>query len=90
MEGFGLAVVEVQLAGLRLRVSRGIPEDPLLPPASVRRLALADSADVWAKAAAELLAAPQPDRATSRAALAASPMDMDRALMALNNLYEVP
>jgi glycosyltransferase involved in cell wall biosynthesis len=33
MEGFGLAVVEAQLAGLRLLLSNGITDDPLLPTA---------------------------------------------------------
>ena len=42
VEGFGLAVVEAQLAGLRMLLSRGIPDDPLLPTASFRRLALSD------------------------------------------------
>ena len=57
VEGFGLAVVEAQLAGLRMLLSRGILDDPLLPTASFRRLALADGPKVWAKAAMELLQA---------------------------------
>ena len=42
VEGFGLAIVEAQLAGLRMLLSRGIPDDPLLSTASFRRLALAE------------------------------------------------
>jgi len=38
MEGFGLAVVEAQLAGLRMLISTGVPDDPLLPTASCARL----------------------------------------------------
>jgi glycosyltransferase involved in cell wall biosynthesis len=87
MEGFGLAVVEAQLAGLRLLLSRGIPDDPLLSTASVRRLALADGAEVWARAAVELLASSPPVRGAAKAALAASPMDMDRALAGLMALH---
>lgn len=87
MEGFGIAVVEAQLAGLRLLVSRGIADDPLLPSAAFRRLALAAGPQDWATAATDLLAAhaPSPDRA--RADLAASDMDMDRALAGLIALH---
>ncbi len=87
MEGFGLAVVEAQLAGLRLLVSRGIPEDSLLPTASVRRLPFAAPAGEWAAAAAELITRPAPSPEAALKALAASPMDMDRALSNLMALY---
>ncbi len=88
LEGFGLAVVEAQLAGLRLLLSHGIANDPLLPAASLRRLSLNDGPDVWANAAVELLGEPSPSREAARAALAASPMDMDRALADLLALYQ--
>ena len=87
MEGFGLAVVEAQLAGLRMLLSRGIPDDPLLPTASFRRLALPDGPTVWAKAAMELLNGPPPSRADALAALRVSPMDMDIALSLLCSLH---
>jgi glycosyltransferase involved in cell wall biosynthesis len=87
MEGFGLAVVEAQLAGLRLLLSRGIADDPLLPNASFRRLALADGAERWAKAALELLRVPRPSHEDALAALRRSPMDMDRALDELLALH---
>ena len=78
VEGFGVAVVEAQLAGLRMLLSRGIPDDPLLPTASFRRLALSDGPKVWAKAAMELLRHPVPSRAAALAALRESPMNMDQ------------
>jgi glycosyltransferase involved in cell wall biosynthesis len=87
IEGFGLAVVEAQLAGLRLLLSRGIPDDPLLPTASFSRLALSDGPEVWATAAMELLHGPAPSQAAAAAALRESPMDMDRALEGLRRLY---
>jgi glycosyltransferase involved in cell wall biosynthesis len=87
VEGFGLAVVEAQLAGLRLLLSRGVPDDPLLPTANLRRLPLADGPEVWAKAALELINAPTPSRAAAIAALNTSPMKMDTALRGLLNLY---
>jgi glycosyltransferase involved in cell wall biosynthesis len=87
MEGFGLAVVEAQLAGLRLLLSRGIADDPVLPTASFHRLALADGAERWAMAALELLRAPRPSRQDALAAFRRSPMDMDRALSELLALH---
>ena len=86
-EGFGLAVVEAQLAGLRMLLSRGILDDPLLSTACFRRLALSDGAKLWAKTAMELLHDPVPSRAAALAALRASPMNMDRALKRLLELH---
>jgi len=87
VEGFGLAVVEAQLAGLRMLLSHGILDDPLLPTASFRRLPLADGPTLWAKAAVERLQQPTPSRAAAIAALHESPMDMDRALKGLLKLH---
>lgn len=79
-EGFGLAVMEAQLSGLRLLLSLGVPDDPLLPTAVCRRLPLAAGADGWANAAMELIHLPAPSSQQVLAALSHSPMDMDRAL----------
>lgn len=87
MEGFGLAVVEAQLAGLRLLLSRGIPDDPLLPTASFRRLPLSVGPEQWAIVARELLSGPTPSRADALGALRESPMNMDRAFNGLLELY---
>jgi glycosyltransferase EpsF len=87
VEGFGFAVVEAQLAGLRMLLSNGILDDPLLPTASFRRLPLAAGPLEWARAARELLAEPDPQQPAVLAALEASQMDMDRALDALLDLY---
>jgi glycosyltransferase involved in cell wall biosynthesis len=87
MEGFGLAVVEAQLAGLRMLLSRGIPDDPLLPTACFRRLPLSGGSKAWAIAAMELLRNPAPSRAAALAALRKSPMDMDRSLKGLIELH---
>jgi glycosyltransferase involved in cell wall biosynthesis len=87
MEGFGLAVVEAQLAGLRLLLSEGIADDPLLPTACYRRLPLAARPKAWAAAAMELICEKCPSRAEAMAALRASPMDMDRAFRDLLSLY---
>jgi len=80
MEGFGIAVVEAQLAGLRLLLSLGVSDAPLLRGAAAKRLSLHEGADAWADAALDLWQAPAPSRATALAAFRASPMDLDRAL----------
>ncbi len=87
MEGFGIAVVEAQLAGLRLLLSHGIADDPLLPTACFRRLSLKDSPDLWADAAVELWKAPAPSKEAALQALRASPMDMDAALEDMMRLH---
>ena len=87
MEGFGLAVVEAQLAGLRMLLSCGVPDDPLLPAACFRHLRLSRGAEAWAIAAVELLESPAPSRAAALAALRGSPMNMDHALDGLLALH---
>lgn len=87
MEGFGLVVIEAQLGGLRMLLSRGIPDGPLLPAAMFRRLPLAAGANEWAKAALELSRSPAPSPTDALAALNESPMDMDRALAGLLALH---
>lgn len=87
MEGFGLAVVEAQLAGLRLLLSNGVADDPILPGAAVRRLSLSDNPKLWAKAAIELWEGPKPSREATLAALRNSAMAMDFALADLTGLY---
>jgi hypothetical protein len=88
MEGFGLAVIEAQLAGLRMLLSVGIPDDPILPIAVFRRLSLSVGPREWANAAMKLLHDPEPSREDALAALKHSPMDMDRALDALLEFHE--
>jgi len=87
VEAFGLAVVEAQLAGLRLLLSNGVLDDPLLPSAAFRRLPLAESPNLWARAAIDLLEAPAPSPAVARDQLQSSPMNMDSALDHLLALY---
>jgi len=88
MEGFGLAVVEAQLAGLRLLLSRGIANDPLLPTARYRRLGLGEGAEAWAAAAIDVMSEPSPSLPDTFAALQASPMNMDFALADLIQLHQ--
>jgi glycosyltransferase involved in cell wall biosynthesis len=87
MEGFGLAVVEAQLAGLRMLLSNGIADDPLLPTACYRRLPLAAGAKAWAAAAIQLIEERCPSCTEAMVALAASPMAMDQAFRDLTLLH---
>ncbi len=87
MEGFGLAVVEAQLAGARLLLSRGIPDDPLLPTASFRRLALDAGPHAWAQAARQLGEGDAQSRTAALRALQDSPMAMDHALRELMAIH---
>jgi glycosyltransferase involved in cell wall biosynthesis len=93
MEGFGLAVLEAQLAGLPLLLSGGVPDDPLLPGAVLRRLPLAAGANTWADAALALLGDGAPSRSAAGDHLMRSPFHPDNALsaiMALHNSIELP
>lgn len=87
-EGLGIAVIEAQLAGLRLLISDGIADDPLLPNASYRRLKLAEGPKKWAEAAVELLNQIPPSTTEAAASLSQSAFDMDYALTELMSLYE--
>ena len=90
-EGFGLAVVEAQLAGLRLLLSHGISDDPLLPRSRFRRLALSNGAQAWAQAARDLMADVVPSRIDALTDLKTSPMNLGRALNELLALHgEMP
>jgi glycosyltransferase involved in cell wall biosynthesis len=88
LEGFGLAVIEAQLAGLPVLVSMGVTEEPILPTAAFARLPLAAGSREWALAAAQLLALPRPSRQAAHDALRGSRFDMDAALADMLSLYE--
>ena len=87
MEGLGIVVVEAQLAGLRMLLSRGIADDPLLPGAVFRRLPLAAGPANWAKAAMDLRNQTPRRRQETEELLTQSPFDMDFALEDLLRLY---
>lgn len=88
LEGFGLAVVEAQLAGLRMLLSNGVADDPLLPTAVFRRLPLSAGAARWADSAAELLRLEPALPESAQESLKGSSMDMDYALEDLLNIHE--
>lgn len=86
-----MAVVEAQLAGLRLLLSRGIAHDPLLVTAVYRRLPLSSGPEAWAKEAIALAEDVAPSKVAQRAlalaAYRAAPVAMDTALAALVSLH---
>jgi glycosyltransferase involved in cell wall biosynthesis len=86
-EGLGIAVVEAQLAGLRLLLSKGIPDDALLPGSIWSRLPLAEGAECWADEAIRLGGLAAPQRREMAGLLGVSPFDMDFALRGLCSLY---
>lgn len=87
VEGFGLAVVEAQLAGLRIQISEGVSLEPLLPRAQYVRLCLAEGPKAWAKAAIGLLDAPALASDAIFQDFDRSPMYMPRAMEHLLALY---
>lgn len=87
LEGFGMAVVEAQLAGLRILISNGVSDAPILPSAVWRRVPLDRGPDAWAAAALEMWYSAAPSRQTALQSFRASPLDMDYALKDLLDLY---
>lgn len=88
MEGFGIAVVEAQLAGLRLLLSKGVADDPLIPGGIWARLWLAEGADRWAVEAQRLGTLGMPSRLEMSDQLLSSPLDLDYAMKDLLRLHE--
>jgi glycosyltransferase involved in cell wall biosynthesis len=86
-EGLGIAVIEAQLAGLRLLLSRSVTDDPLLSTACFERLSLAEGPAAWAHAALKLLDL-LPSKENAIRALQDSPFDMNFAFRQLCQLHE--
>jgi len=87
MEGFGLVALEAQLAGLPLLLSKGIPDDAVLPGSVVRRLSVKEPAGRWAREAQEIVSLARPGREEASATLAMTRMDQRAAIRELLELY---
>ncbi len=89
MEGFGLVALEAQLAGLRLLLSKGIPDDALLPGSCYRRLSVNEPAALWAKEAQYLMKQIPPTREEAAEALADTSLEQKTAFAELLGLYQL-
>lgn len=89
MEGFGLVALEAQLAGLRLLLSKGIPEDVFLPGSCHRQLSVSEPAEIWASKAYALLKEQPATRYDAAAALARTRMARITAFEDLMTLYQL-
>jgi glycosyltransferase involved in cell wall biosynthesis len=88
MEGFGLVALEAQLAGLRLLLSKGIPEDVFLPGSCHRQLSVSEPAEIWAHEANGLLKERPATREEAAVALARTRMAQNTAFDELFGLYQ--
>ncbi len=79
LEGLGIAVIEAQLAGLRLLITAGIPDDRLLKEVVWARLALATGPRRWAQEAMLLADISPPRPVEMHQTLAQLPFDMNFA-----------
>lgn len=87
LEGLGIAVVEAQLAGLRLLLSCGIADDALLPGAVAQRIPLKSGPARWAQVAVEQLSWKPPVHSGDHSLLETTPFDMDRGLTDLQQMH---
>lgn len=86
-EGFGLAVVEAQLAGLPVLVSHGIPDEALLEGARSIRLSSAESVERWAAEAGRLLTVGWQSPVELLERFKESPLAMGHALSLLGRIH---
>lgn len=88
MEGFGLVALEAQLAGLRVVLSAGIPDEAILRGSAYRRLSLREPAAAWASAVGELLDEKPPISEAAAAELRLTKMEQGAAFKELFDLYK--
>jgi glycosyltransferase involved in cell wall biosynthesis len=86
-EGLGMALVEAQAAGLPCLTSDVIPQEAIVVPDLVRQLSLSDAAATWATTLLQMLPATV-GRTAALARVEASPLNNQRSLQQLTQLYE--
>lgn len=86
-EGLGLGIIEAQAAGLPILMSQSVPEEAIVVRELVRRLPLSAGAQIWAKAALELMNRPHPGFEESLARVESSSFSMAQGVSNLMALY---
>lgn len=86
-EGFGLVVLEAQLAGLKLLISTGVPEEVLLPGSVVQRVALSEGLNGWENKLEQLIRISSPKLDKLQARVRGSSFDIERSFQDLLNIY---
>jgi glycosyltransferase involved in cell wall biosynthesis len=87
-EGLGLGIVEAQVAGLPILMSRSVPQEAIVVPELVKMLPLRAGAKSWADAVIEILKRPQVCRDESRTKVESSSFSMQAGVANIMALYE--
>ena len=88
-EGLGLGIIEAQTAGLRVIMSRNVPEEAVVVPELVRTLDLSCGAATWAAEVISLLGREVPSRQSALAAIKASSFELTRSAENMLSLYSL-
>lgn len=86
-EGFGLAILEAQAAGLPCLVSDAIPEEVIVLPSGVRRKNLRESSEAWAADIVQLWRNRDPRKGDSLSAIQQASYDINASVLRLESLY---
>jgi glycosyltransferase involved in cell wall biosynthesis len=87
-EGLGRVVVEAQAAGLPCLISDAVQPEAEVVPELIRRMPLSAGAEVWAKAAHELLQRkPEVSQSVALARVQASEFSMDESARIIADIY---
>lgn len=88
-EGFGLSVVEAQVAGLRCLIGDKIPSEAVIDPRLVTRLPVTADPDAWADTIVALRQSglPQFDREEHKSNMLACKFNIDSSVAAFARLY---
>jgi glycosyltransferase involved in cell wall biosynthesis len=86
-EGFPLAAIEAQAAGLPVAMSDVITPEAMLHDCITERVSLARSPAVWASVVVRMCNGPRVSAAQAMAGISDSPFNIDRAHHVLEDVY---